>query len=147
MAKYIIFNEIGEFEKLAPTDAAKDKLMALVTGYHAVEVTDQQYFDAGSGLAVPSYENDSMTWNTSPCENDMSLSDSEKSQILVSNRDFLIERIKEKPGYDSSSDRQAMVSFLENINTSPASWWTETQPVVNYIYNISGCPQLFTKEL
>jgi len=146
MAKYIIFNETGEFEKLAPTDAAKDKWMALVTDYHAVEVTDQQYFDAGSGFSDPSYENDSITWTPSPPQNDMSLSDAEKSQMLVSNRDFLIARIKEKPGYDSSPDRQAMVSFLENINTSPDSWWTETQSVLNYIYNISGCPQVFTKE-
>ena len=89
MAKYIIFNEIGEIQNLAPTEAARDTRMALVTGYHAVEVTDQQYFDAGSGLADPSYENDSMTWNMSTCENDMSLSDAEKSQILISNRDFL----------------------------------------------------------
>ena len=48
---------------------------------------------------------------------------------------------------NSNSDAQAMVSFLENIDTNPSSWWTETQPVVNYIYNISGCPQVFTKEL
>ena len=147
MAKYIIFNELEEFEKLAPTDAAKDKWMALVTGYHAVEVTDQEYFDAGSGLSDPSYKNDSVTWTIDTCENDMSLSDAEKSQILISNRDFLIERIKEKSGYNSNSDAQAMVSFLENIDTNPSSWWTETQPVVNYIYNISGCPQVFTKEL
>ena len=45
-----------------------------------------------------------------------------------------INQIKEKPGYDSNSDAQAMVSFLENIDTNPSSWWTETQPVVNYIY-------------
>lgn len=147
MAKYIIFNEIGEFQNLAPTESDRDTRMALVTGYHAVEVTDQQYFDAGSELSDPSYENNSITWTTYTCENDMSLSDAEKSQILISNRDFLIERIKEKSGYDSNSDAQAMVSFLENIDTNPSSWWTETQPVVNYIYNISGCPQVFTKEL
>ncbi len=155
MAKYILFQN-NEFYRMAPDEAKKDKWI-ITPQIVAKEVSDTDYKNVGCKKVKPTLSGDTINYegetyfnftDTEPSEpKDL---DATESQVMVTwARDILIKEIKQisAHNYASDSTAQAMVAFLEGIDMNAVTPLGRSDSAFEYIYNLSGCPQLYPLEL
>jgi hypothetical protein len=68
---------------------------------------------------------------------------------LQSNIDILINNIKTVLGdnLENSPAEQSLITFLESVDVSQKTSWTDDENRMEYIYNLTGCPQVFTFDI
>ncbi len=146
--KHIIFNMDNLYFRLASTDAKKESWLNSDPNATAVQVTDQEFFDAATQQKIPTLSNGSIVWTDTSTINDMSASAEDKTTAIQNAISDWVKSIKKVCGdrYSSMSDAQSVVSFLEAVDTS-VHGWTENQTYANYVYSLSNCPQVFADDI
>tara|TARA_R100001015_G_C4629326_1_gene190087 strand:+ start:826 stop:1299 length:474 start_codon:yes stop_codon:yes gene_type:complete len=155
MAKYLLFQN-NEFYRMASDETKKDKWI-VTPQIVAKEVNDTDYKNVGCKKVTPTLSGDTITYegetyfnftDTEPSEpKDL---DATESQAMVTwARDTLIKEIKEMSAhnYPTDSAAKAMVAFLEAIDMNAVTSLGRSDSAFEYIYNLSGCPQLYPLEL
>ena len=160
MAKHFIFQD-NQFYRLAPTDAKKDFWLSTSAGLVSKEVTDANYLKVAVLKSEATLSGDTVNYADTTVfhkqEYDGVTPDvarnvtdaSEAQAILTQVRDDLIADLKHYSDkhYDNDAEVKAMVAFLEAINISAVTSWNSTDSVMEYIYNLTDCPQLFPLEI
>ena len=153
MAKHFIFQD-NQFYRLAPTDAKKDFWLSTSAGLVSKEVSDADYFKVAVLKSQATLNGDTVDYadvtvfHKQDTADDDANSD-EAQAILTETRDNLIADFKHYSDkhYDNDAEVKAMVAFLEAINISAVTSWNSTDSVMEYIYNLTDCPQLFPLEI
>jgi len=160
MAKHFIFQD-NQFYRLAPTDAKKDFWLSTSAGLVSKEVSDANYLKVAIRKSVATLSGDTVNYADTTVfhkqEYDGVTPDvarnvtdaSEAQAILTQVRDDLITEFKHYSDqhYDNDTEVKAMVTFLEAINISAVNSWNSTDCVMEYIYNLTDCPQIFPLEI
>ena len=159
MAKHFIFQD-NQFYRLAPTDAKKDFWLSTSAGLVSKEVSDADYFKVAVLKSQATLSGDTVNYadttifhkqeydgvNADVARN---ITDASEAQAMLTQvRDDLIADLKHYSAkyYDNDAEVKAMVAFLEAINISAVTSWNSTDSVMEYIYNLTDCPQLFPLE-
>jgi len=159
MAKHFIFQD-NEFYRLAPTDAKKDFWLSTSASLVSKEVSDADYFKVAVLKSQATLSGDTVNYadttifhkqeydgvNADVARN---ITDASEAQAMLTQvRDDLIADLKHYSAkyYDNDAEVKAMVAFLEAINISAVTSWNSTDSVMEYIYNLTDCPQLFPLE-
>ena len=160
MAKHFIFQD-NQFYRLAPTDAKKDFWLSTSAGLVSKEVSDADYFKVAVLKSQATLSGDTVNYadttifhkqeydgvNADVARN---ITDASEAQAMLTQvRDDLIADLKHYSAkyYDNDAEVKAMVAFLEAINISAVTSWNSTDSVMEYIYNLTDCPQLFPLEI
>ena len=147
MAKYILFQN-SKYYRLAPNETKKDYWMTTPT-VHAKEVSDDDYTKVARFLKFPTYNTDTQEISyedkvveaiTDPAIAKDSLS-SRVDELIAAFRDKAQEHINTDPKV------QNMITFLEGIDRDAVESFPENYSVDDYIYNLPGCPELYTEEM
>jgi hypothetical protein len=160
MAKHFIFQD-NQFYRLAPTDAKKDFWLSTSAGLVSKEVSDADYFKVAVLKSIATLSGDTVNYaditvfhkqeydGVTPDVAKNVTDASEAQAILTETRDNLIADLKHYSDkyYDNDAEVKAMVAFLEAINISAVTSWNSTDSVMEYIYNLTDCPQLFPLEI
>ena len=162
MAKHFIFQD-NQFYRLAPTDAKKDFWLSTSAGLVSKEVSDADYFKVAVLKSQATLNGDTVDYadvtvfHKQDTADDDANSDvaknvtdaSEAQAILTETRDNLIADFKHYSDkhYDNDAEVKAMVAFLEAIDIGAVTSWNSTDSVMEYIYNLTDCPQLFPLEI
>jgi|TARA_E500000318_G_C3487405_1_gene182931 hypothetical protein len=150
--KYLIFRNNNllhhSFFRLAPNEDIRDKWLATdAPGLTAIEVNDADYRKKSHGKSEPSLVDGSVIWTD---YNNPAISDATEAKKEYKEKvDYLINTFETIPGdkFDSDADAKSMVDFLENIDTDSVSSWDENYSIIEHIYDLPGCPQIFWAEL
>ena len=147
MAKYLLFKDTL-FYRLASNEATKDHWMASPTIY-AKEVSDDDFHKVARYLKFAtfnpdtqeiSYEDRLVPAITDPAIAKDSLS-TRVDELIAAFRDKAQEHINTDPKV------QNMITFLEGIDRDAVESFPENYSVDDYIYNLPGCPELYTEEM
>ena len=147
MAKYLIFQN-SVFYRLAPNETAKDYWMASPTVY-AKEVSDDDYHKVARNLKFATFNSDTQEISYEdrlvPAITDSAIAkDSLSSRVDELISDF---RNKAQEHINTDSRIQNMITFLEGVDRDAVEAFPENYSVDDYIYNLPGCPELYTEEI
>lgn len=150
MAKHLLFQD-GRLYAMANEDAKSDFLVNAATTVTAKTVSDEEYKSVGVKTKIATLEGDTVVYtDKGPAAAD--ITDATEAQDLLSTEiNYLIKDIKEKAQHnydlDAGADLRNFVTFLQNIDKTAVSSWTADASVLEYIYNLPGCPQIFVQEI
>jgi len=150
--KYIIFRNNNllnhSFFRLAPNEDIRDKWLATDSaGLVAIETNDADYRKKTHGKSEPSLVDGSVIWTD---YEHSGISDATEAKKEYKDKvDYLIHTFKHITAskFDSDADAKSIVDFLENIDTDSVSSWDDNYSIMEYIYDLPGCPQVFWPEL
>jgi|TARA_R100001163_G_C4994022_1_gene145550 predicted Rdx family selenoprotein len=150
--KYIIFRNNNllnhSFFRLAPNEDIRDKWLATDSaGLVAIETNDADYRKKTHGKSEPSLVDGSVIWTD---YEHSGISDATEAKKEYKDKvDYLINTFKHITAskFDSDADAKSIVDFLENIDTDSVSSWDDNYSIMEYIYDLPGCPQVFWPEL
>ena len=149
MAKHLLFQD-GALYAMANEDAKSDFLVSMSTTVTAKTVSDEEYKSVGVKSKKATLEGDNIVYtDKGPGVNVIEAT--EAQNLLESYINSIIKDIKEKAQHNYDLDAgvylQNFVTFLQNIDTTAVSSWTADQNVIEYIYNLPDCPQIFVDEI
>ena len=150
--KYIIFRNNNllnhSFFRLAPNEDIRDKWLATDSaGLVAIETNDADYRKKTHGKSEPSLVDGSVIWTD---YEHSGISDATEARKEYKDKvNYLINTFKHITAskFDSDADAKSIVDFLENIDTDSVSSWDDNYSIMEYIYDLPGCPQVFWPEL
>jgi hypothetical protein len=150
MAKHLLFQD-GRLYAMANEDAKSDFFVKFSTTVTAKTVNDEEYKSVGVKTKIATLEGDSVVL-TEREPGAADITDATEAQNhLATIINYLISDIKEIAQHNYNSDAGAylrnFVTFLENIDKTAVSSWAADASVLEYIYNLPGCPQIFTEEI
>tara|TARA_R100000697_G_scaffold91819_1_gene103594 strand:+ start:146 stop:604 length:459 start_codon:yes stop_codon:yes gene_type:complete len=150
MAKHLLFQD-GRLYAMANEDAKSDFLVNAATTVTAKTVSDEDYKSVGVKSKRATLDGDTVVY-TDKGSLAADITDATEAQDLLSTEiNYLIKDIKEKAQNNYGSDAGAylrnFVAFLQNIDISAVSSWDANDNVLEYIYNLPGCPQIFVQEI
>ena len=142
---YIIFNSENNILGLAKTDSKKDQYLENNVNSTAIEVSDTIYSDWAKNNIIVKLENGSLVTENVTSHRDEAISDASAAQAEYK---FYVDKLKNdfearKKNYTEVAE---MITFLESIDTSSVSSWNISDNIVNYIYNLPDCPQIYILE-
>jgi hypothetical protein len=142
---YIIFNSENNILGLAKTDSKKDQYLENNVNSTAIEVSDTIYSDWAKSNIIVKLENGSLVTENVTSYRDEAISDASAAQAEYK---FFVDKLKNdfearKKNYTEVAE---MITFLESIDTSSVSSWNISDNILNYIYNLPDCPQIYILE-
>ena len=150
MAKHLLFQN-NRLHAMANEDAKSDFIVSMSTTVTAKTVSDEDYKNVGVKSKRATLDGDTIVYtDKGPAAADITDA-TEAQNRLATVINELIKDIKEKAQHNYDSDAGAylrnFVAFLQNIDTSAVSSWDANDNVLEYIYNLSDCPQIFVDEI
>jgi len=151
MAKHLLFQD-GRLYAMANEDAKSDFLVNAATTVTAKTVSDEDYKSVGVKSKRATLDGDTVVY-TDKGSLAADITDATEAQTrLQTVINDLIKNIKEKAqpqNYDSDAGAylRNFVAFLQNIDISAVSSWDANDNVLEYVYNLPGCPQIFVDEI
>ena len=150
MAKHLLFQN-NRLHAMANEDAKSDFIVSMSTTITAKTVSDEDYKNVGVKSKRATLDGDTIVYtDKGPAAADITDA-TEAQNRLATVINELIKDIKEKAQHNYDSDAGAylrnFVAFLQNIDTSAVSSWDANDNVLEYIYNLSDCPQIFVDEI
>jgi len=149
MAKHLLFQN-NRLHAMANEDAKSDFIVSMSTTVTAKTVSDEDYKNVGVKSKRATLDGDTIVYTDQGLG--VNITDATEAQNrLATVINELIINIKEKAQHNYDSDAGAylrnFVTFLQNIDTSAVSSWDANDNVLEYIYNLSDCPQIFVDEI
>ena len=150
MAKHLLFQD-GRLYAMANEDAKSDFLVNAATTVTAKTVSDEEYKSVGVKTKIATLDGDTVVYtDKGPAAADITDATEAQNRLATVINELII-NIKEKAQHNYDSDAGAylrnFVAFLQNIDTSAVSSWDANDNVLEYIYNLPDCPQIFVDEI
>ena len=151
MAKHLLFQN-NRLHAMANEDAKSDFIVSMSTTVTAKTVSDEDYKNVGVESKRATLDGDTIVYtDKGPAAADITDATEAQTRLETVIND-LIKNIKEKAqpkNYDSDAGAylRNFVAFLQNIDTSAVSSWDANDNVLEYIYNLPDCPQIFVDEI
>ena len=150
MAKHLLFQN-NRLHAMANEDAKSDFIVSMSTTITAKTVSDEDYKNVGVKSKRATLDGDTIVYtDKGPAAADITDATEAQNRLATVINELII-NIKEKAQHNYDSDAGAylrnFVAFLQNIDTSAVSSWDANDNVLEYIYNLSDCPQIFVDEI
>jgi len=150
MAKHLLFQN-NRLHAMANEDAKSDFIVSMSTTVTAKTVSDEDYKNVGVKNKRATLDGDTIVYtDKGPAAADITDATEAQNRLATVINELII-NIKEKAQHNYDSDAGAylrnFVAFLQNIDTSAVSSWDANDNVLEYIYNLSDCPQIFVDEI
>jgi len=160
--KYIIFKD-NIFFRLASTEDKKNKALLEINSI-SKEISDSDFRDVAIGNKIPTLVNNDLVLTTyvfgrggmtaeelaEAGDATLEITDSSAAQAeLQMTIDNLIINIKNQLGssLENSPDEQGLINFLESVDVSQKTSWADDENRIEYVYNLTGCPQVFSFDI
>tara|TARA_R110000822_G_scaffold28955_1_gene85693 strand:+ start:864 stop:1352 length:489 start_codon:yes stop_codon:yes gene_type:complete len=160
--KYIIFKD-NIFFRLASTEDKKNNALQENNSV-AKEISDSDFKNVAIGNSVPTLVGDNLVLTTyvfgrgGMTADELAIAGDATQEVtdpsaaqeeLQSNIDILINNIKTVLGdnLENSPAEQSLITFLESVDVSQKTSWADDENRMEYIYNLTGCPQVFTFDI